>query len=154
MSLDRHLAPRRRQVQQGSAMWGDTTSLGDVVSYFVGQDTKEGFSAVGRNVSVLKESDERLDKENLEQERPRPRPPARGRWPPAGGRRPGWWAGVVGHLLPRTARPGGGTEGGPGLLAPPAPAGWQPRHRGEAKGDYRTFHVRWLRATCHVFYGP
>jgi hypothetical protein len=29
------------------------------VSYYVGQETKEGFSAVGRNVSVLKESDEK-----------------------------------------------------------------------------------------------
>lgn len=34
---------------------GNTIGLGDIVSYYVGQETKEGFSAVGRNVSVLKE---------------------------------------------------------------------------------------------------
>ena len=44
---------------QLSSQDGDTISLGDIMSYDVGQETKEGFSVVGRNVSVLKESDER-----------------------------------------------------------------------------------------------
>ncbi len=44
-----------------SSQDGDTISLGDIVSYYVGQATKECFSAVGRNVSkVLKENDESL----------------------------------------------------------------------------------------------
>jgi hypothetical protein len=44
---------------QLSSKDNDTISLSDIASYYLGQETKEGFSAVGWNVSVLNENNKK-----------------------------------------------------------------------------------------------
>ena len=59
----------KRQLANGSSMWlstmsGECIGLGDLVAYYVDvQDVRAGYTAVGKNVMVLKESQEVKDKQ-------------------------------------------------------------------------------------------
>jgi hypothetical protein len=50
------LQTRTKQPTARHGTPGRCRHLGDFVSYYVGQETKEGFSAVGRNVAVLEDT--------------------------------------------------------------------------------------------------